>query len=52
MWTLNVAASLSMAQKLVAVFCLVWPLLAMASVPRRSRSSAPLAVVLVAQSVA
>ena len=48
---LNIASSLSTAQKLVAVFCLVWPFLAMASVPRRGRSSAPLSAVLVALAV-
>lgn len=36
---------------LVVLFCLFWPFLAMSSVPRRGRSSAPIAAALVALAV-
>ena len=39
------------AYNVVALFCIVWPFLAMASVPRRGRSSAPLDAIFVALAV-
>ncbi|HEV7238921.1 MAG TPA: hypothetical protein VGQ36_06735 [Thermoanaerobaculia bacterium] len=41
----------STALKVIALFCMVWPFLAMASVPRRGRSSAPIAAMLVVLAV-
>ena len=45
------AMELSWALKIIALFCIVWPFLAMASVPRRGRSSAPIAAGLVVLAV-
>lgn len=42
---------LTPAMKLVLWFCLFWPFLAMSSIPRRGRSSAPIAAALVALAV-
>ena len=39
------------AQKVVAIFCMVWPFLAMASLPRRGQSPAPLLAAIVALAV-
>lgn len=38
-------------QKVVALFCIVWPFLAMASAPRRGHSSAPFSAAIVALAV-